>query len=141
MQKSAEQGADYADTDYAASKEKKTSMEWSFDYNGLFEDSTAKKGKPSKKSKSKKKKKKGKSNKDKSKDYEDDDSEKEGADYADEKQQTTKSSDSKGNKVDVDTSRASMAPSHKSVAEKLGKLVGRGVIAGNDTTGKQKTAG
>ena len=52
MKKSAEQGADYADTDYAASKEKKTSMEWSFDYNGLFEDSTAKKGKPSKKSKS-----------------------------------------------------------------------------------------
>ena len=78
MKKSAEQGADYADTDYAASKEKKTSMEWSFDYNGLFEDSTAKKGKPSKKSKSKKKKKKGKSNKDKSKDYEDDDSEKKG---------------------------------------------------------------
>ena len=35
MKKSAEQGADYADTDYAASKEKKTSMEWSFDYNGL----------------------------------------------------------------------------------------------------------
>jgi hypothetical protein len=122
-------------------------MEWSFDYNGLFDkDNGEKKDKTMKKPKSKKKKKKGRSKK---KDKLPKGSDDGGNDYADEGDESndekvqleeTEKKD-KGKKVNNDTQISELANNSKLVADQTQRnksgihvSVGAGAIAGNSSS-------
>jgi len=114
-------------------------MEWSFDYDGLFDDDTDKNSKSSKKSKGKKRKKKSKSKKEKlSRDYadkEDHESKVPGKDYRDEEQKSIKPYDVKSPKFNFDSkSKAGNLSTNMPGNQNFGKKVGRGIIAVPNST-------